>query len=85
MKVLIGFLVVAGALLLLTRNHESLKGNVDYDNGVAAGVMLVGQLDPDHACRMEAISRYAMRGDDPDAKVASQRFEIGCKDGAKGH
>lgn len=63
---------------------DSLRENADYRSGYTTGVMFSNAADWKSRCEQEAIHRYAMRGDDPEAKVGFERFKIGCEDGVKG-
>jgi hypothetical protein len=66
---------------------ETLKDNVDYQNGYLSGVTYSGlsKSEAKQRCEAETIQRYAMRGDDPQGKVDAARFEKGCNDGASGN
>jgi hypothetical protein len=65
---------------------DSLKENVDYQNGYLSGVTYSGlpKSEAKQRCEAETIQRYAMVADDPQGKVDAARFEKGCHDGASG-
>jgi hypothetical protein len=65
---------------------DSLKDNVDYQNGYLSGVTYSGlsKSEAKKRCEDETIQRYAMVADDPQGKVDAARFEKGCNDGASG-
>jgi hypothetical protein len=80
-------LLLLGVLLVAACDaSETLKDNVDYQNGYLSGVTYSGlsKSEAKHRCQTESIHRYAMRGDDPQGKVDAARFEKGCNAGASG-